>query len=305
MKSRLLGMMCLSLWSIAVSAAFSPVTRLTIRVVDDQGAPVQGAIVEVGGTDGRVGIKGPTDTNGLYRHDERIMGELGCEVAKSGYYQSRGILWSGPSSAGMVPPVNVYTVVLKRIVHPVSMIHRTVKLALPMLSAPVGLDLAAGDWVAPHGKGESADLFVTGQKQVISDRDWSYRCTWLFTNGNGVVSHRYPHSSSLALRSRLVPPLEMPVAALTNRYEFHMAWRAGQEMIASAGKDDHLLFQVRTVTNAEGVVTSANVGWINGAIDMWGLDREPMHIGIDYYFNPDPHSRSLEPEEIAKRQTGP
>ena len=36
-----------------------------------------------------------------------------------------------------------------------------------------------------------------------------------------------------------------------------------------------------------------------------GRETKTMWIRFDYFYNPDPHSRSLEPEEIAKRQTRP
>ncbi len=59
---------------------------------------------------------------------------------------------------------------------------------------------------------------------------------------------------------------------------------------------DHLLFRVRSLTNAEGRVVSAYRGWIEGPVRSDGRIAETMWMGFKYHINPNPQSRSLEPK---------
>jgi hypothetical protein len=57
------------------------------------------------------------------------------------------------------------------------------------------------------------------------------------------------------------------------------------------------------VTNEVGEIVSANVGWMErGGTNVSGEKDGSLGVGIEYYYNPDPHSRSLEPEALAKQQ---
>lgn len=306
MKTTILGLTVLVVLAAgSAHAAMFETTKLTVCVVDDLGRGVPAADVNAGYFGSREGGRGLTDTNGVFRFAGKAVASLNCTVKKAGFYQTGGELWSGPSSAGMVPPVNAYTVVLKRIVHPVPMLERKLSLEFPALDRPVGLDLAVGDWIAPNGKGLVADLWVRGHRDLQDARNWEFRCQWQFANDNGVVAHRHPGSSSLAIASRLIPPLEAPMTGFTNQYEFFKWYHAGRGSERSASVDDHLLFQVRCQKDDSGRLLSRNVGWIKGGMSLEGRETETMWIRFDYYYNPDPHSRSLEPEEIAKRQAGP
>ena len=47
---------------------------------------------------------------------------------------------------------------LKKIGKPIAMYAKSVNLGMPIFDKPTGLDLMAGDWVAPYGKGINADV---------------------------------------------------------------------------------------------------------------------------------------------------
>lgn len=258
-------------------------------------------MTEVGCEGGRIGIKGPTDTNGIYSYEDRISGPLGCEVRKEGYYRTFGELWS-PSSSVMAPPVNVYTVVLKRIVNPVKLVEHDLSIEFPSLGEQYGLDLAVGDWVAPHGKGMVTDCIIKGDKDLQDNRNWKFQCQWQFTNANGVVRHHAAGRTSLAVASCLIPPQAAPDTGYETNYAFSKWFHTGKDAGESADKNDHLLFRIRAATNAAGQVTSANVGWIEGGMSLEGRETKTMWIRFHYYYNPDSLSRSLEPEELSKHR---
>jgi hypothetical protein len=274
------------------------VARIEVRVVDDQGRPVDQASVGLGVTgSGKEGVaRGLTDTNGFFRARLRMVGSLYLRVEKPGHYRTAGELWRGPVEGEKVPATNLHTIVLKRIIHPAPMIDREVSLILPAMDAPCGFDLVAGDWVAPHGAGTVADCRIIGWKDVKDARNWDVRCQLLFTNSNGVVGFRAPGLASRAARSELIPPQAAPESGYVQFYEFRHSFHTGQGSSESAGNEDHLVFRVRTETNAEGRVVSARVGWIEGALRLDGRNTDTMWMGFKYHLNPDPASRSLEPQ---------
>jgi hypothetical protein len=272
--------------------------RIQVRVLDDQGQPVDKASIGIGVTGGGdAGIaRGATDTNGSFAARLRMVGSLYLRAEKPGHYRTAGELWRGPVEGEKVPATNLHTIVLKRIIHPAPMIDREVSLILPALDAPCGFDLLAGDWVAPHGAGTVADCRIIGWKDVKDPRNWDVRCQLHFTNANGVVAFRAPGLASLAAKSDLIPPQAAPESGYVQFHEFRHSFHTGQGSSESAGNEDHLVFRVRTETNAEGRVVSARVGWIEGALRLDGRNTDTMWMGFKYHLNPDPTSRSLEPQ---------
>ncbi len=274
------------------------VAGIQVRVVDDRGCPVDQASVGLGVTgSGKEGVaRGQTDTNGFFRARLRMVGSLYLRVEKPGHYRTAGELWRGPVEGEKVPPTNLCTVVLKRVLGPVPMIKREVSLILPAMDAPCGFDLQAGDWVAPRGKGTVADCWILGWKNVTDAVNWDLRCQIGFTNANGVVGFRAPGRASLVLKSDLIQPQTAPAEGYARFYEFKHSFHTGQGSSESAGADDHLVFRVRAETNEEGRVVSALAGWIEGAPRLDGRNTETMWMGFTYHLNPDPASRSLEPK---------
>jgi hypothetical protein len=53
---------------------------------------------------------------------------------------------------------------------------------------------------------------------------------------------------------------------------------------------------VRTVLDEKGEVLRANYGWTRGPVKVAGYHIPTVSTGFEYYFNPDPASRSLEPQ---------
>jgi len=299
MKKTLAGVALVLVCGVhALAADFGeiPRTRLTLRVVDDEFKPVEEASVIMDCYDRPVEVRGSTDTNGQFGLVDHIRGVLSAHVTKPGYYLTSGELWDGPSSTERAPPTNQYTVVLKRILNPVPMVVRDIAAIMPSLGKPCAFDFLAGDWVAPHGTGVVADCTMVGWKDVKGSRNWDWKCQLLFRDNSGVAHHRAPGRSSLTIRSDHVPPQEAPAEGYDRSLALEESFHTGVSRYESAGPNDHWIFRVRPVTNLEGRVVSAHVGWIEGAIRLEGRTSETLWLGFRYHLNPDPHSRSLEPK---------
>jgi hypothetical protein len=296
--------------------------KVLFRVVDDTGKPVAKALVDTSSLSDARGYEGLTDTNGYFRcHMRRIYPPISGGFFKEGYYRTRGVVWRGPFG---VAPTNTLTVVLKRIVEPVPMVRRDVRVVFPVLGEPVGFDFEVGDWVEPHGAGRVVDVWVTGWKQPADPGDIDFRATMVASNAlDGFIAFPLVRRDHLDMvRSEFQPPQTAPSAGYTNSVAAYVRFRTRPPLEASHLEGRDHLFRFRTTTNRTGAVESAHVGWCDRSVELTGykhLDREtgrlripkssareddPDHLWMNmgYYWNPDPHSRSLEPKDIADRQ---
>lgn len=291
--------------SVAPLAAAVETAAITVAVVDDERRPVSNATVGMGVSDSR-GQKasGMTDSNGLFSASLKMRSSLYVRAEKKDYYKSSGYPWSGPSSAGLVPPVNVYTVVLKRIVNPVAMPMFIVNAKVPRYEATVGFDLERGDWVAPWGKGSASDLIVKAHHRKDGPRDYDKYLEISFANRpDGIVVHDEPNGEDLKIASVLPIPQVAPSNGYATNWVAFVSQKPGEPATSNRREANRqYVLRVRSRENERGELVSANYGWIATDFD---LSWPGVYMNIRYYFNPDPHSRSLEPEEIAKRQTGP
>ena len=271
--------------------------KILVRLVDDDGRPVNEAAIGMGVTGGGPkGIaRGLTDSNGLFAAKLTMVGSLYLRAEKCGHYRTSGELWDGPSSSQRAPPTNEYTVVLKRIINPVPMVVRDVAVTMPALGTSCAFDFLVGDWVAPHGTGLVADCTMSGWKDVKGQRNWDWKCQFLFGDRSGLVHHRAPGRSSLSIRSDLVPPQVAPEDGYDRSLKLEESFHTGISRYESAGPGDHWIFRVRPVTNHQGRVVEAYVGWIEGAVRLEGRTSETLWLGFRYHLNTNPLSRSLEP----------
>ena len=284
-----------------------PLNKLVVRVVDETGHPVGNAYVSAWTywTDGGK-IRGLTNTNGFFYYKDRVFREIGYKVMKDGYYDSIGEAW-WPKTRYQVPETNL-VVELKRIIEPMNMTYHNVVKQIPRLDKPVAFDFEVGDWVFPEGKGKVADCWVSATNQWVS-KDWyDYYATLSFSNDfNGIMTIAVPSRIGHRLKSELRPTQYAPEAGYEKKLEFHGGKHkeaTGIRYFESIFDNRVYVFRVRSVTNEVGEVVSANVGWLEGNGTNIYRKKEDGSIGIafEYYYNPDPHSRSLEPKDIADRQ---
>ena len=133
--------------------------EVKVRVMDELGSPVVGAkssiyFVNARHDDLRAGL---TDKNGLSSASGSGTNSFGFIITKEGHYQARVEGLSKDRDHDV-------KVVLPRILNPIPLYAQhggsATAIAFPVQNEWVGFDLEVADWVAPHGKGKTADFLL-------------------------------------------------------------------------------------------------------------------------------------------------
>ena len=287
-----------------------------MRVVDDTGASVPGASVEVlfvnsSGSDVREGRSG---SDGTYAASGRGSNSVMLRAEKVGYYpaQVEGLSKDGNHDV---------EVVLPRILNPVPLYAmRLVGLKFPMQGAWLGFDFEAADWVAPHGKGKSADILLRfrnefkGWDQSIEghegfDREVKFskemyqaaRMEWTmdkfrvdYGKWDGVMEISFPgEKEGLVEATKFLSysRFKMPHSAPLEGYV--PSWRCENRSYRSwsAREDKGFFLRTRVKFDKQGNIISANYAKVRGD---FRLDAKHSCVGFSYYFNPNTNDRNLE-----------
>ena len=293
-----------------------PEQKVTILAVDQDGRPVEGALVrgmfDQPHPDG-VGIRplkveANTDLGGkAVLQAGNCSGHLGLSATKGGYYTAGGMRQLGKSmSSGRWEPWNPeIKLVLKEKRNPAAMYGFAIRegvtgiknLVFPsrVPRGPAGFDLLKHDWVAPHGKGEREDIRVSVRmEEELRPMEWPKG--WMVFEfpgpGNGVQSTL---ETSL-WGAGLLSAHEAPPDGYASKMEFgnfvgSMPVPAGAE---SNWTPVHV-FRVRTVLDEQGKVVSALYGKLYGHPRLGLFNKDgSAKWRMTYYLNPDPESRNLE-----------
>jgi hypothetical protein len=278
-------------------AAQKPVLHLALRITDEEGHPIAGAM---GGASAEIGRddkggplfsedKGFSDANGWVRLRLTPMQEIYYGAQKDGYYPTRGL----PSLRIQFPEDNrggyllkdvTNTVILRPIRNPVSMFARRMETMLPLLDEFVGFDLEKGDWVQPHGAGVRSDLLIRGRRMMKSRQEYRAELEIKFPNkGDGiqeVAGPRFAGSNFL-----------LPRFAPEGGYEDQWSRRLELNNNGLTGAPDPqraFFFRVRSVVN-DSRVLEAKYGKIKDDIDFSPLfpGSKTLYLRFRYYLNPD------------------
>ena len=149
-----------------------------------------------------------------------------------------------------------------------------------------------GDWVAPSGRGEIADLHFTlsvtdlGQRKIDRGPMFDAVFSVTFTNDGDGIQEFFSHPrTGSALRSpRFAPEIGYSNVLVKTAYE-HEA-----ESHYAKREDENYFFRVRSKRDQHGVVTNALYGKILGFLS---FDRE-KNVSFTYYLNPTPNDRNME-----------
>ena len=276
---------------------------LNVRVIGEDGEPIQGAQAKIGFS--FVGsTKGLTDAEGTISHFGRQKGSWFVGVNKEGYYHTGGL---GPMAA----PPDPVEVVLKRKIDPVPMVVGRLanRGILPAQGKEIGYDLKKADWLPPHGSGEIADLYFDG---IV--RDYSY------PDGTGT---KMSFDGYLRMRVAgendgiIIEKLEVPDGSIEPHSELQSMQQAPadgydlKEIVQTEKALDgvtlevhrnrhYLLLRTRTRLNEDGEVIRAHYSKVYDPLGV-GATRQTRKMdggqltasGI-FYFNPTPNNRSLE-----------
>ena len=132
--------------------------KMTVKVVDDDGKPVEGAQVWI---KIRSDAWGKSDKNGLFSYTSAFY-EIGKGHAeKEGYYEARSAdVYFKADNSGRGQPWNpVQEIQLKKIIKPHPMRIGWIP-NIPVLDKPCGFDFLMGDWTAPYGHGKTDDVLL-------------------------------------------------------------------------------------------------------------------------------------------------
>ena len=276
--------------------------RVTLRVLDNEGQPVVAAKAGVGfekeGTSAdaerTTGANGLTDENGTILLDGSTwFNELHYGAAKAGYYRTIGLKFRFDQASGSrwEPWNPTIEVVLKRIKNPVPMYARTVTVGIPAKDAPVSYDLEVGDWIAPYGKGNVADMTFLATGEVKDSENFRGELTVTFPGfGNGIqcVEIEKPDGSMLRM------PYEAPDEGYASKWTLRsVLWmdeshRHVVERIDGSNRERNFFFRVRSVVNGDGKVVQAYYGKIHApfTFDPRG-ERGLPFVSFTYFLNPD------------------
>jgi hypothetical protein len=269
-----------------------------VNVADESGQPIGNADVEVsfyvppprGQTVAGDSFHGPTDENGIFRasHADTRSATLGFKITKPGYYTSyisHTLYQPGQFDEKTVKANrnSTFTVVLKKIGKPIAMYAKQVNLGMPVFGKPAGFDLMTGDWVAPYGRGDKADIIFTARLEKRAENDSDYTLTVSFPNPSDGIQEFNASPVRLGNGSELRSAQEAPVNDYQPQWEQFKTRRPGQPLNSNWDENRNFYFQVRTVLDEKGNIKSALYGKIYGDF-----------MYFRYYLNPTTNSRNVE-----------
>lgn len=295
--------------------------ELTLKVSDDTGQPLAGAqatikFLKIGGEDVN---SGPTDEKGEFSaRTEMSLGTF-LKAEKAGHYMAQvdntgDFFFYIPQGNATVP------LVLPRILNPVPLhVLRLDYLPLPTQGEWLGYDLAAADWVAPHGKGKTADIRFRYHKEfkgyrseganlararelsrVSAERRGEFFSDEAFKESagkwSGTLEVSFPGEKEGIVTEEkcywFYGQLRLPHLAPETGYAPSLRFES--EIGVPYGKKDPRLvgyyLRTRVKLDADGDIISANYAKIYDEIrfDARGT------VSFWYYFNPTPNDRNLE-----------
>jgi hypothetical protein len=305
-KVVLVAMIVLGLVGLAVHASsqFLPMAEVEVHVKDDVGDVVSNAAVSVyferfqrGKS---VSATGESDSNGVFRVKARMdTGLVFVHVGKEGHYGmmfETGIQdfpdkrdeyekarkrdkWSGK-------PARI-DILLKRVLEPKRLVMNWVDTKpFPAENGAFPIDLETLEWCPPFGNGRHEDVILSletsGEKY---GRPWFGKLSILMPNAADGF-----YVAKMDSRSDFPYPYRADTNAVYRKEGFLSVNRPVGEKIERhfPADDECLIFRVRTVTNAEGRVTSAHYGRIG--------EKPQFATGLKVaiWFNPDENDTNLE-----------
>jgi len=302
--------MCLT--ALPACAQIKYPAKMTFKVTDDIGAPVQGMEVrtstfakwERGEGFGR-NIddldSATTDQNGVADLETpSLRGSFAYAPYPQGkYYKVPSLRYQFKEVVNgrwefWNPQLEI---VLPRILNPIPLHARKVgigpNLELPT-TGPVGFDLIMSDWVAPHGKGKKSDLIFThtpGLRAADVNSSFDSVFTLTFANlGDGIQSRPANQTNRL-----LELPREAPAEGYEAKLERRISWAGkGTPVQLGVREDQNYFLRVRSVLDPNGNVISALYGKIYGDIHLMAPPASHGMARFTYYLNPTSLDRNLE-----------
>jgi hypothetical protein len=294
--------------------------EVKMRVVDETGVPVVGAAVEVlfvnhNGSDVK---KGTTGRGGEYAASGSGNNSIMLRAEKAGHY---------PAQIDGLSPDRDHDVevVMPRIVNPISLYVWSASSSgssaiFPIHNEWVGFDFEAADWVAPHGKGRTADFLMRFRNEFKglrpSDRTLEERIQahkrllafdkeeWtedkfriLAGEWDGFMEISFPNSGDGMLEEKhfvqyhAVSPMRVPHLAPEEGYQSSPRRYEVRHGRPTRENKTMFFFRTRVKRDLQGRIVSANYARIVGDFEIYAPSGA---VSFTYYFNPTPNDRNLE-----------
>jgi len=301
-----------------------PTAKLTIKVIDESGNPIQGADAGINFEIPKPLGKGPgininrksgkTDSDGFFSAKGETTPYVSFGASHESYYPSSNKFKQFTDVNGLIgfrkyEPWNpTIELVLKKIINPIPMyaVNRGAPRPgelpeIPVLGRFIGFDLTANDWMAPHGLGTHADfLFKVDVARANSYRDHDVTLMLKFSNpGDGLIEYTPDISKG---KSMLRLPHRAPVSGYSDELIHHYERTPGvRKPITSRGgnPDDYIsyFFRVRTELDKDGNAIGGLYGKIHGQIRLsnyYGENDNNPYVYFNYYLNPNNNDTNIE-----------
>lgn len=276
--------------------------KLTAKIIDENGAAIQGAHVTLGFSGAKQGDGGGmfnfgkdgfTDSNGFFSGSAGTLPYVGVVADKTGYYRSiqKYEFKSSSLLLNRWEPWNpTIEVLLKKKRNPVAMYMKgTDDLKVPVFDKSIksiGYDLEKGAMVAPYGSGVVSDFVFTFHANDRAYSDYECNFTLTFSNEHDGIQEYLFDSKNQSLYKW---PFEAPESGYVGNLSKEKSMIPGRGYKSNEKDNVHYLFRVRTKVDKDGKV----VGGLYGKIGK-EFEFDPKGaIFFGYYLNPD-GTRNLE-----------
>ena len=290
----------LLLWMEASYGFMMPRFSIETAVLDESGAPVEGAMVRadyLGATvsDGSV-ERAWTDSDGIATVTGRSVFYVMLTASKDGFYQSGTKSYAKEVVNGKeLYPDRKVRLMLKEKRNPIPLYAKRYSGEIPVAEEWVGFDLEVGDWVSPYGRGGRSDLEFQYRGTAASYLDINAELRMRFSNPEDGL---YDGSKTVSNYSELKVAHEAPVNGYDNEEKVWrlVVGRQKPDVKYKASKSNYYFLRVRTEKGPLGEIIKSNYAKIYR--DVWfspkALKKGVSRLLFMYYFNPTTNDRNLE-----------
>jgi hypothetical protein len=292
----ILGLMVIT-YSLSVFSA-APISQFRVQVADENGMPVEGAIVQGYFANLEYGYllgpetKGISDIKGVAEVSGPAYFSVNVEVYKEGYYKSKKNI-----------PVNInknqnISFLLRPKQNPVEMYAKHFKGYIPKNKTIIAFDFLKGDWVQPYGKGLNEDVYFFYDGYSKSFFDYGGKLTVSFPNEfDGLIDLEYQNG--------YYSELKLPYMAPKNGYRkaktlIHKRRGKGASAVIKNNLNKKNNFgyflRIQSKTDSSGKILQANYVKISGEIiiDPRSEGNGVAYLEMTYYYNPTINDRNME-----------
>ena len=305
----LFALLLLTTTCFAFELATHPSRTVTVSVVSNDGAPVQGASVQavfdtgIRGDPDKAGnvVTVETDADGNAVLMGRTAYPVDVSVSKEGFYVSRMEVtfseYDETKNKAIEHDERSVTIELKPVRSPAALHAMRFEGYLPDADKDVGFDFEAGDFVAPFGSGKTSDLIFRYNGWVKSIREFSGRLKVFFV---GDSDGSYDASELVYPPSELLFPHEVPDDASFNPkpLEWERKRLLSEDGKAAYDNEDpavNYFLRIRSVKDSEGNLQQANYAKLQDGLKFDPRSEDGVcYVQFTYYFNPRANDRNLE-----------